>query len=241
MEGAAPGSAPEAREAREAPPTAPDGGVSGSATPADERAGAWRRTGVALLLVLAIVVADQVSKAAVMDWLGLPGHPESVEGFDRDCHPYHRRVVLVGEDKGWLAFLPSLNTGAAWGVLRDRTEPLVFGRILATIVVLVLLHRAPRAQRAYRAGLTCVLGGAAGNLLDNLLTGPKLGEEDLFRPVRYFVDVYFFSEARGWDYHFPTFNVGDSFITIGAVLLVISSLFGSRAPEPGGDSDERAG
>ena len=41
--------------------------------------------------------------------------------------------------------------------------------------------------------------------------------------MRDFIDVYF----SRWDWHFPTFNVADSCITVGAVLLFVSSFFGN--------------
>ena len=40
--------------------------------------------------------------------------------------------------------------------------------------------------------------------------------------VRDFIDVWFLSDAWGWDWHFPTFNVADSCITVGAVAWVLS-------------------
>jgi signal peptidase II len=69
------------------------------------------------------------------------------------------------------------------------------------------------------AGLTLVLGGAIGNLVDRI----KLGY------VTDFIQVWFGNWA------FPSFNVADSAITVGAALLIIDSLFFSgnekAAPE----------
>ena len=45
-----------------------------------------------------------------------------------------------------------------------------------------------------------------------------------FGPVRDFIDVYFY----GWDWHFPTFNLADSCITVGAILLLGTGLFSPR-------------
>ena len=44
--------------------------------------------------------------------------------------------------------------------------------------------------------------------------------------MRDFIDVYFY----GWDWHFPTFNIADSCITVGAILLLLSGLGASREP-----------
>ena len=59
------------------------------------------------------------------------------------------------------------------------------------------------------AGLSLVLGGAVGNLIDRALLGY----------VTDFIQVWFGSWA------FPSFNVADSAITVGAVLLIIDALF----------------
>ncbi len=51
-----------------------------------------------------------------------------------------------------------------------------------------------------------------------------------FGPVRDFIDVYF----SYWDWHFPTFNVADSAISVGALVLI----FGPHDSESGGQEDD---
>ncbi len=66
----------------------------------------------------------------------------------------------------------------------------------------------PAHQRAARIGLALVLGGAMGNLFDRLRSGYVID----------FVDVY-------WQqYHFWAFNVADSAITIGVVIMILDML-----------------
>ena len=71
-----------------------------------------------------------------------------------------------------------------------------------------------------------ILSGALGNLYDNLFQPIPAAEGRPFGPVRDFIDVYF----GIWDWHFPTFNVADSCISVGAVLLILSG-FGAEAEE----------
>ena len=98
----------------------------------------------------------------------------------------------------------------------------------AVLLVSWFLLRAPRGQRIYLAALVLILAGAAGNLYDNFFFRPHDHDPSRpFGPVRDFIDVYF---AR-WDWHFPTFNVADSCISVGAVLLGLSG-FGSRGAHP---------
>ena len=81
--------------------------------------------------------------------------------------------------------------------------------------------------------MVLILAGALGNLYDNLFYEPLVPVPDKpYGPVRDFIDVYF----EVWDYHFATFNVADSCITVGAVLLLLTGLFGRKDPEPKSDS-----
>ena len=84
----------------------------------------------------------------------------------------------------------------------------------------VIADRADR-RRLLTWALVLVLAGAVGNLYDNLFT-PARREGARFGEVRDFIDVYF---AR-WDWHFPSFNLADACISVGAVLLLATSLFG---------------
>jgi lipoprotein signal peptidase len=193
-------------------------GPAGSATRAARPGAAcivWRGTCVAL-----IVAADLASKAAIFAWLE-PLRRSGALAYDAHGHP---RYTLAGD---WLAFMLSTNPGAAFGQLESFPYLLVGGRIVAAIFLVYLLARSAPGRALFNTALVLVLGGALGNLYDNLfLNLPHEGRP--FGPVRDFIDVYF----RVWDWHFPTFNVADSCITIGAVLLLLSGLVGERAPKP---------
>jgi signal peptidase II len=79
--------------------------------------------------------------------------------------------------------------------------------------LLVWLLRLPRREWRTGLGLALVLGGAIGNVMDRI----KLGY------VVDFIDVHF----GGW--HYPAFNVADSAITCGVILLLLDALLFSRA------------
>ena len=110
------------------------------------------------------------------------------------------------------------NTGAAFSFLRDaggwqRWFFVALGFMVGTVVV-VWLSRIERDRHwLLPCALSLVLGGAAGNLVDRLISGYVID----------FMDVYY----RGW--HWPTFNVADSAISIGAVLLIIDALWLDKA------------
>jgi signal peptidase II len=92
---------------------------------------------------------------------------------------------------------------------------------LAVVVSAVLafwLLRLPRGSRWLPAALSLVIGGALGNLWDRLAYGYVVD----------FIDVYY----ERW--HWPAFNVADSAISVGAIMLVIDVFFMQRSPTRAG-------
>jgi signal peptidase II len=107
------------------------------------------------------------------------------------------------------------NKGAAFSFLAQAQgwqKPLLVGfALVAATIVSVLLVRSP-GRRMLCAGLALILGGAIGNVIDRL----RFGE------VVDFLDFH----AMGW--HWPAFNVADSAITVGALLLILEGLVHER-------------
>ena len=102
------------------------------------------------------------------------------------------------------------NPGAAFGVAQGLTIALT---VIALVVILVILRISRRLRSpGWAVGLGMVLGGAIGNLVDRLFREPG--------PLRGHV-VDFLALP-----HFPVFNVADSAIVTGGVLMVLLSLFG---------------
>lgn len=177
----------------------------------------WAR----FLVVVLLVAADQLSKTLVLQRLA------TGEGLELDPHG-HERLVLGFQ---WLALMTSHNRGAAFGRFADFPYVLVVGRLVAVLVLVWLLFKQDRRDRPVLWAMVLILAGAAGNLLDNLATG-KWEAGHPFGLVRDFIDVWFVR----WDWHFPTFNLADSCITVGAVVWIASGLFHRSseedAPEP---------
>jgi signal peptidase II len=142
-----------------------------------------------------------------------------------DCGGGHLRHPIFD---GWFTFMLSLNPGAAFGQLDKWPWLLVCGRMFAAVFLVWLLVRTSRGKPWLVTAFVLVLAGALGNLYDNLLRArdldlDRLYMERTFKPVRDFLDVYF----SVWHWHFPTFNVADSCITVGAILLLATS-FGHK-------------
>ena len=104
------------------------------------------------------------------------------------------------------------NTGAAFGIGANAESSLVpiflnVGAIAVFCVVVVYALRSAVTDRTLQVGLHLILGGAIGNLIDRFRFGYVVD----------FLDVY--ATWGGREHHWPAFNVADSAICIGIVLL----------------------
>ncbi len=112
------------------------------------------------------------------------------------------------------------NTGAAFGILADsheffRRSFLIAFSLAAIGFILIMLRRLPVNEKALTIALAFILSGAVGNLIDRFMYGEVID----------FLDFY-------WNgYHWPAFNVADSFITIG-VVIILYRLATTKGPDP---------
>jgi len=107
------------------------------------------------------------------------------------------------------------NTGAAFSFLANAggwQRWFFTGIGLAAAVLIVWMLKSHAGQKLFAFAMACILGGAIGNVLDRVLYG-------------YVVDFLDF-HWLGW--HFPTFNVADSAITVGAACLILDELLRVR-------------
>ena len=107
------------------------------------------------------------------------------------------------------------NTGAAFSFLADAggwQRWLFTGIGLAATIFIVWQLRAHPGQKLFSFALSSILGGAVGNVVDRLMHG-------------YVVDFLQFHYA-GW--YFPSFNLADSAITVGAACLILDELLRVR-------------
>lgn len=113
------------------------------------------------------------------------------------------------------------NRGAAFSFLSDAGgwQRWFFAAValVASVVILVWLARLNRGDKLLAASLSLILGGALGNLWDRLQFG-------------YVVD---FISLHYHDWYFPTFNIADSAVTVGAGLMILDALLQSRGGTPG--------
>ena len=113
----------------------------------------------------------------------------------------------------WLNMTLAHNYGAAFSFLSDAGgwQRWLFTGLasVVTVVLVVWLLRLPSEEKLTAAALGMIIGGAIGNLVDRINNGYVVD----------FIDVYY----RDW--HWPAFNLADSAITCGVILLLLNGLF----------------
>lgn len=128
-------------------------------------------------------------------------------------------VALNGNSKviipNWLDFSHILNRGAAWGMLSGQRWFLIGVTVVVMLIVSQMAREfAPHSVLA-RTGLGLILGGAVGNLIDRIAAGAVTDFIDLGSPIE-FVRT------------FPIFNLADSALTVGVILLIFDILLHRR-------------
>ena len=145
-------------------------------------------------LALIIFIADQFTKTLILGYYKL-GDAAYVTSFFNVVRAH--------------------NTGAAFSFLADAGgwQRYFFTAIgIAATLLIVWMLRSHNGQKLFAFALSCILGGAVGNVVDRLMHG-------------YVVD---FLDFHYKGYHFPAFNIADSGITVGAMCLILDEVLQVR-------------
>jgi signal peptidase II len=148
-------------------------------------------------LVVLVIAVDQATKAVIRVWLPLYDTWVAIPGLVDLTHVRNEGVAFGLFNTYDLPYKATITTGLA---------------LLALAGIAYYARHLRHHERVARVGLSLILGGAVGNLIDRVTVGYVLD----------FVDVYW----RGW--HFWAFNVADASITIGAILVFADLLFSNR-------------
>ena len=120
--------------------------------------------------------------------------------------PLHQSIAIID---GLFNLTYVRNAGAAFGLFAGSAEIfrrpfLILVSILASVFIIVMMKRLAEKETGLVTALSFILGGAMGNLIDRVIYGDVID----------FLDVY-------WrNYHWPAFNIADSFITIGVGIML---------------------
>ena len=151
-----------------------------------------------IITALVVVILDQVSKIVVAGSI-----------------KYYESIPVID---GFLSLVHVRNRGMAFGLMnRPDAQFSFYFLVAATVTAIILLifwfNSLKGGRRRLIFGLSLILGGAIGNLIDRL----RLKE------VIDFIDFFI------GKYHWPAFNLADSAITVGAFWVVINVVFFSSS------------
>ena len=165
-------------------------------------------------MAAAVLLLDQASKIAADQFLRGLGPVAVIPGFFNLWYS-RNRGGLFGYFAGW----PD-----PW-----RTVLLTVFPLLAVGAIVVFLAKTEEPDRRTMAGLASILGGAAGNLIDRGLRGEVVDFLDAYVShkgiAQWLVD-------RFGTAHWPTFNLADSAIVVGAGLLLLDLVLPDRSASP---------
>ncbi len=142
--------------------------------------------------------------------------------FYVDAHiPLYHSVAVI---PGFFSLTHVRNPGAAFGILSTQSAAFrqvffLVVSVLALGMLLVFFIQTPASDRIGLAALSLLMGGAIGNMIDRI----RMGE------------VVDFLDFQIGGYHWYTFNVADSAITVGVSLLMLNAFLARKpAPSPTG-------
>lgn len=147
-----------------------------------------------VLPALGVIIIDQISKIIVAGAIDRYEYVKVIDGFFNLVHVRNRGMVFG------LMNRPDIGPGYYF---------LVFTTIAAVLLIFFWFFRLKKEDGGLLIGLSLILGGAVGNLIDRLR----------LREVIDFLDFHVGA------YHWPSFNIADSSITVGALWLVVYILF----------------
>lgn len=153
---------------------------------------------LAVVIIIVMVAADLGTKAWMADLLGMAPAP-GVHG------PFGRIEIIPG----FLALEGIYNPGVTFGLAKGQTNLILLFTVVATLLLFVWLLATRQPSRMLHIGLGLVIAGALGNLWDRWH----------WAMVRDFILFYV------GDWKWPNFNVADSCIVVGVIMILFDEIF----------------
>ncbi|MNI20789.1 Lipoprotein signal peptidase [compost metagenome] len=166
-----------------------------------------------LIVALIVFLLDQASKWYIVRTI-----------------PLHESRSVIGE---FFQLTSHRNTGAAFSILQDQRWFLVSITIVLVVGIIWYIRKTvSEGKRLLSVALSLVLGGALGNFLDRVLFGEVVDFlEFTFRFSIFGLDV---------DYPFAIFNLADSAIVIGAILIILDAFIMWRNEKKGATHEQQS-
>lgn len=129
--------------------------------------------------------------------------------FATAIHEKQTQTVI----EGFFYFTHYRNRGSAWSFMSDVWWAQIFFKVLTVVALIAFIflyiYTLKKDYKWLKVALVFVIGGTIGNFIDRLL----------FNEVIDFIGFIF------WGYYFPVFNLADSFLVVGTIMIIIHLLF----------------
>lgn len=126
------------------------------------------------------------------------------------------KYMEIGEQitiiENFLYITSHRNKGAAWGILQGQMWFFYIVTVIVIVAIIYYMQKYGKSKRSLQISLGLMLGGAIGNFIDRVFR----------HEVVDFIDTFIFT------YDFPIFNVADSALVIGVILLMIQMFLEER-------------
>lgn len=120
---------------------------------------------------------------------------------------YYGQSITVIEN--FLYITSHRNRGAAWGILQGQMWFFYLITVVVVVALIIYIQKLKKQDKWFGIALALMLGGAIGNFIDRVVR----------KEVVDFVNTYIFT------YDFPIFNVADSALVVGVIIMFIMTLF----------------
>ncbi|WP_047981337.1 signal peptidase II [Ornithinibacillus contaminans] len=126
----------------------------------------------------------------------------------------YEQITLID---GFFFLTSHRNRGAAWGMLEGKMGFFYVVTIIVIVGVIYYLHKYGKDNKLFAVALAFILGGAIGNFIDRIWRH----------------EVVDFFDFIVFGYDFPIFNIADSALTVGVVLVIFATLLDEKKKKKG--------
>lgn len=168
----------------------------------------YKKPLIGIGLIIGLIICDQLCKWLILEKIFKPELGKEPTGFLNWFSMTERLPFISLDYTSFFNLTMVWNEGISFGLFQSGNPwPLIIVALLISTIFTIWLFRTQNWVEAI--SLSMVIGGAIGNVIDRFHFGA--------------VADFFDFHIMGW--HYPAFNIADSCITLGIVILVVNSLF----------------
>lgn len=184
---------------------------------------AWPRWVIFTLTAVVGLALDLITKVWAFQWSSLAYHGNP-ELYFKAPPPGGTLSESYSVISGWWDFRLAMNEGAAFSIFHGQLHFFMIITVAAILTLLYFVHTAPRESRFFPFLLGLIFSGVLGNFWDRVVFGGVRDFVSWHTPEGGFLGI---------NYTYPTFNVADIWIFVGAIVLAFATGRNEKSQETG--------